>query len=272
MALKLPPLPTGVLPGSFWWNDWYEKMRTMLNSIAGSYVPSIRRINTTAPLSGGGDLSADLTLSVSGLSPKFSIGAQGEGSGVAAAGTVATAATALATGSNILVFVRYEATTTTTAVTDTAGNTYTALTQFNSPGGAAYGRLFYCLNATGNAANVVTCTFGANRAYRYIQTIEFLSTSAASFDVEATSNSGTEIQTVGPFSTTAEGIIFAGAVAYNSQSFSMMDSGVTVWRPSGGVFSTLGYVITREVRANQRVSEIGPAAGSGRGIGVACFK
>lgn len=37
MALKfLPPLPIGTLPGSFWWNDWYEKMRQMLNTLSQS--------------------------------------------------------------------------------------------------------------------------------------------------------------------------------------------------------------------------------------------
>lgn len=32
MATKLPPLPLGVLPGSTYWNDWYEKLRTLINS------------------------------------------------------------------------------------------------------------------------------------------------------------------------------------------------------------------------------------------------
>ena len=34
MAKKLPPLPIGVAPGSGYWNDWYEKLRTLINSIA----------------------------------------------------------------------------------------------------------------------------------------------------------------------------------------------------------------------------------------------
>lgn len=33
MPNKLPPLPTGVAPGSGYWNDWYEKLRTIINSI-----------------------------------------------------------------------------------------------------------------------------------------------------------------------------------------------------------------------------------------------
>lgn len=34
MASKLPPLPVGVAPGSGYWNDWYEKLRTLVNGIA----------------------------------------------------------------------------------------------------------------------------------------------------------------------------------------------------------------------------------------------
>lgn len=33
MANKLPPLPPGAQPGGFAWNDWYEKLRTQLNSL-----------------------------------------------------------------------------------------------------------------------------------------------------------------------------------------------------------------------------------------------
>jgi hypothetical protein len=32
MANLLPPLPQGVAPGSSYWNDWYEKMRTIVNN------------------------------------------------------------------------------------------------------------------------------------------------------------------------------------------------------------------------------------------------
>ena len=30
---KLPPLPVGIAPGSSYWNDWYEKLRTLVNTI-----------------------------------------------------------------------------------------------------------------------------------------------------------------------------------------------------------------------------------------------
>jgi len=36
MANKLPPLPIGVAPGSGYWNDWYEKLRTLINGFANS--------------------------------------------------------------------------------------------------------------------------------------------------------------------------------------------------------------------------------------------
>lgn len=32
----LPPLPNGVAPGSFFWNDWYEKLRTLVNFISSN--------------------------------------------------------------------------------------------------------------------------------------------------------------------------------------------------------------------------------------------
>lgn len=32
MAAKLPPLPVGVPPGHAFWNDWYEKLRNLVNT------------------------------------------------------------------------------------------------------------------------------------------------------------------------------------------------------------------------------------------------
>ena len=84
MANKLPPLPVGVAPGSGYWNDWYEKLRTLINSFAAGFpfssitglpttllgygitdgISTSRTISTTAPLTGGGDMSANRTLSI----------------------------------------------------------------------------------------------------------------------------------------------------------------------------------------------------------------
>jgi len=34
----IPPQPTGSLPGSFFWNDWIEKIRTIVNSISAGNI------------------------------------------------------------------------------------------------------------------------------------------------------------------------------------------------------------------------------------------
>lgn len=33
MAQLLPPTPVGVPPGHSFWNDWYEKLRSLINGI-----------------------------------------------------------------------------------------------------------------------------------------------------------------------------------------------------------------------------------------------
>ncbi len=33
---KLPPNPVGVPPGSSYWNDWYEKLRTLVDEVTAS--------------------------------------------------------------------------------------------------------------------------------------------------------------------------------------------------------------------------------------------
>jgi hypothetical protein len=88
MANKLPPLPVGVAPGSGYWNDWYEKLRTLVNSFANGFpwssvtgtpttlsgygitdgMSTSRQVNTTAPLTGGGNLTIDRTLSITQFS------------------------------------------------------------------------------------------------------------------------------------------------------------------------------------------------------------
>jgi len=48
LSNKLPPLPVGVAPGSGYWNDWYEKLRTLINSFASGFpFSSITSLPTT---------------------------------------------------------------------------------------------------------------------------------------------------------------------------------------------------------------------------------
>lgn len=50
---KLPPLPIGVAPGSGYWNDWYERLRTLINNMGTSISWSIIT-GTPTTLSGYG--------------------------------------------------------------------------------------------------------------------------------------------------------------------------------------------------------------------------
>jgi hypothetical protein len=73
-------------------------------------------------------------------------------------------------GNAIFVFIRYTKVVggaATITVTDTAGNTYTVTTQVANASDTANGAaicMAYCLNATGNSANVITVNFGTNNA------------------------------------------------------------------------------------------------------------
>jgi hypothetical protein len=49
MAAKLPPLPVGVAPGSGYWNDWYEKLRKIINDLISGVGH-----NVLSGLQGGG--------------------------------------------------------------------------------------------------------------------------------------------------------------------------------------------------------------------------
>lgn len=66
MAVILPPTPQGVPPGHSFWNDWYEKLRTIVNSgsvsvlwsninFAGSSLADIatKEHNTLSSVQGG---------------------------------------------------------------------------------------------------------------------------------------------------------------------------------------------------------------------------
>lgn len=53
MSSKLPPLPVGVAPGSGYWNDWYEKLRTLINNITSGVSWSLIT-GTPTSLSGYG--------------------------------------------------------------------------------------------------------------------------------------------------------------------------------------------------------------------------
>lgn len=53
MSNKLPPIPIGMPPGSSYWNDWYEKVRTLVNGITGSFVQSFNSRTGVVALTSG---------------------------------------------------------------------------------------------------------------------------------------------------------------------------------------------------------------------------
>lgn len=60
MAQLLPPTPVGVPPGHSFWNDWYEKMRTLINNVLGQ-VGTFAVINEDGYVTDGVHLSGDAT-------------------------------------------------------------------------------------------------------------------------------------------------------------------------------------------------------------------
>jgi hypothetical protein len=63
-------------------------------------------------------------------------------------------------GNPLVVMVSWEGAFVTSAISDTAGNVYTALNLVTHPDSILHGRIFYCLDPLANAANVVTLKLG----------------------------------------------------------------------------------------------------------------
>jgi hypothetical protein len=58
MTFKLPPAPTGVPPGHAFWNDWYEKLRTLVALTAAIDWTIVT--NTPTTLAGYGVTKVDV--------------------------------------------------------------------------------------------------------------------------------------------------------------------------------------------------------------------
>lgn len=130
-----------------------------------------------------------------------------------ASGTsLAYAAFNLVSGRHVFVYVRWEGGDTTISLSDTAGNTYTSGTKLYAGGSGCGGVWFYCLNATGNASNVITVTFGAARTFRRSQCV-VLSGDTPSAVTEASntvSATTTTISTSGTLNIGSGGFLIAG--------------------------------------------------------------
>lgn len=199
--------------------------------------------------------------------------------------TVASAATSLTTGNLIVAQVRHPGTV--SSVADTAGNTYVLAD--NTPT-ASFGTKFevwYCLNATGNASNVVTVTFSASIANRGLITAQYSQTTGAyllaSTNKLSTGGSGVSIPVTSV--TVTDGLALCLCNVEATGTTWTAGSGMTTVTQDGSnvqyladrIVSTLTTVpiaVTSSSTANKQVIGLvfsGPAGGSGGGASAATF-
>ena len=141
----------------------------------------------------------------------ISLGAMG------AATALVLAATSHTTGNFICIGCKYEGAATTVTATDTAGNTYTGLTQRNHSNGDIHVRLLYAFNITGGAANVITVTLAASRPFRRAFALQYsgiLTTDPIDDQDTGQANSGTAMSTTDLTVSTSEAVIVAMAGEY----------------------------------------------------------
>jgi hypothetical protein len=146
--------------------------------------------------------------------------------------TIAASALNTAAGDLVVVVARAGSNVTINSTADTAGNVYTPLTA-QANGGNGGLRLFYTLNATANAANVVTVTYSATNTFRFIYVWDIpVSGGLAKFDVEggALSTSSVSTLTSSNFSTTGtdEIVLVAVTMGATSRTAAISQSGYSL--------------------------------------------
>lgn len=134
--------------------------------------------------------------------------------------TIAAGAQTHTTGNALIVWVKWEDTTTTLAsVVDTAGNSYSVLTQPTPDG--VHGAFSYALNITGHASNIVTVTLANAAPWKAIVVVQYsgLATSSA-FDQQNTGSSlgaaGTLTSSGSITTTQNDEVLVVGVGAYGS--------------------------------------------------------
>jgi hypothetical protein len=114
------------------------------------------------------------------------------------------------------VCVRWDGQATGITVTDTAGNTYTALTQIVTSSSFVGAQWFHCLSAAGGASHVVTATFSNARTYRSIYAVEV--TGGAASVVETPPKAGLVTTLVSDAYTYSAGaLLLVGSGTYSAE-------------------------------------------------------
>lgn len=174
-----------------------------------------------------------------------------------ASGTsLASAAAATTAGNHLFVHLRWETADTTVTVTDSAGNTYTALTASKS-GQGAHSQWFYCLNALGSASNVITVTWAAAQGYRSLRLMEFSATSPSIEQLVSTVQaSGTTSFSSSAFNTAGAGLVLVGLSQYNGET--SINFGATYTALANAFnYSKEAYQITTGALTNEVVTYTG---------------
>ena len=116
------------------------------------------------------------------------------GDGASSSNTIQIPATSLTSGNLIVIGIRYNSSTATCSISDTAGNTYTQAGSYILNGTDRIS-MWYAKNTIGNANNVVTVSLSVSCTYRYASSIQV---------------SGLDI--INPLDTTASGTVSNGTV------------------------------------------------------------
>lgn len=156
----------------------------------------------------------------------------GDGFNSASASSIAAAATSHTTGNLLVCGVRHEGATTTISISDTAGNTWVPLTKVAHPNGDMWLQLFYVLNCTGNASNVVTATFGAARTWRYIQVQQFSGLNTYDEEDSGTTSAGTTV-TAGTVNIDGAGVVVNAIANYGGLISWSASTGYTLVKNTG---------------------------------------
>ncbi len=178
---------------------------------------------------------------------------EGHANNSASATTLATASGVNVTAGNLIVgAMGWDSTNTTVSgIADTAGNTYTLGTRIIS--GAfndSYITPFWCINATGNAANIVTGTLNAAATFRRIAFAHYSGFGIGTKedeDVFNVDNGDTAITsyTTPSLTLTGAGIIIGIAAPYSTRT--MTPGGSFVERlESGDDFGLLDFVTSSD--------------------------
>lgn len=140
------------------------------------------------------------------------VGSAVTGSGDGASSSIAASAKSTTTGNAICVGAKWEVSSggALSNVQDTAGNTYTIVSQSLHGNGSLMSATAYCKNGTGNAANIVTANFAdAGPVFRRIVVEEAsgLATTGGTDGEAVNTGTGTTYST-GAIATSAAGWVF----------------------------------------------------------------